>query len=268
MLTGGSTTVFALVAIVLSFGILVLLRLKKQFKVIVVDGCIGAGKSTLLDVLADELSARGYRVVPVKEPVEKWKKSGLLVRFYSNVSRYAYHFQTMAFHDRVAANIAAHQANVRPNFKEAIIDALFESLGFPTKPLLFILERSNFTDPLFMEMLHEGGLIDDLEMSNYKDWSDMWGKVMPYTPDLFVYLKPDIDVCMARCNARKREGESAVTLEYQIKLEAKHDTFFSQSHVKLSDCTAVKCVVLQTNEDFRTDRIKSLVADRFLTWIK
>ena len=138
--------------------------------VVVVDGIISAGKTTYINMILKKLTEKGWKVTIVKEPVDKWKTSGLLKRFYKDPSRWGYHFQTKAFHDRVMENVE-----------------MFNKFGASSD--IFILERSCFTDNLFMELLHESKLVDDMEFQDYKEWWSLWYKVMPYEPDLFIYLK-------------------------------------------------------------------------------
>lgn len=216
--------------------------------VIVVDALIGAGKSVLLEMLVDVLfKLFKIRAKIVKEPVEKWKKSGILDRFYKDPKRWGYHFQTKAFYDRVKANQEAYE--------EASKDDKID---------VYILERSCFTDRLFMELLHESGMVDDLEMADYRDWADMWQHVMPYSPDLFVYLKPSVDACMSRLRERNRGEEVNVTKGYQEALQAKHDSFFDGGWVEIAPGREVPVVTLMTDANFRDDEaVKIKVATYF-----
>lgn len=223
--------------------------------VISVDGGIGAGKTTYINMICKRLTQKGYRVTIVKEPVDKWRESGILGLFYQDPKRWAYHFQTRAFHDRVVENIEA-----------------FEAHG--TTSDVFILERSPFTDNLFMEVLHNDGLVTDLEYEDYKQWWALWYKVMPYTPNLFIYLRPDIDVQMARIDERNRTEESSkgggkgVTREYQEKLVAQHDIFFKEDMVNIGTNSYIPCVKLETNENFRDDSVtQEKLANHFETLI-
>jgi deoxyadenosine/deoxycytidine kinase len=217
--------------------------------VIVVDALIGAGKSVLLEMLVVMLfKLFKIRAKIVKEPVEKWKKSGILDRFYKDPKRWGYHFQTKAFYDRVKANQIAYEEVSRDG--DDTID-------------LYILERSCFTDRLFMELLHESGMVDDLEMADYRDWADMWEKVMPYSPDLFVYLKPSVDACMSRLRERNRGEEVNVKREYQVSLQAKHDAFFDGGWVEISPGRKVPVVTLMTDANFRDDDLVKVEVANF-----
>jgi deoxyadenosine/deoxycytidine kinase len=183
--------------------------------VVVVSGIISSGKSTLVKVLAKRLLDEGYRVASVPEPVKKWKDSGLLEAYYADVSRNGYLFQTVAFTDRVKANINTYQKH------RGEVD-------------VYLLERSCVDDRIFMKMLYDEKLITDLEYSSYLEWASLWQAVMPYIPDVFVYLKPSMEECMKRIKDRARPGEEGVSESYQIKLQKEHDLFFGEGALSAS----------------------------------
>lgn len=213
-------------------------------KVIVIDGIIGAGKTTYINILSKKLKERGYTVSIVREPVDKWVECGILQRFYNDPKRWGYHFQTKAFHDRVVENINVFNENPNSDF--------------------YILERSPFTDTLFIEMLHTSGDVDDLELQHYREWWNLWNKVMPYSPDYFLYLKPDVEVCMERLRMRNRDGETGVGKDYQEALEEKHNSFFKDGMVDVGNKMA-KVINVFTNEDFKNDDgIQERLIDEFL----
>lgn len=203
--------------------------------IVVVDGIIGAGKTVLIrQCLVPMLTKRGWKITEVKEPVDQWKASGRLQQFYADPSRRAYQFQTRAFHDRVReAQTKYHQ------YRESTD--------------IFLLERSVFTDLLFMKMLYESGTIDQTEYEDYLDLWKMWEEVMPFKPDLFVYLRPQVTTCMTRLQLRNRDGESGVKQEYQEKLQAKHDEFLGEDYVAISDCHYVPRLLLDTDSNFKDD---------------
>jgi len=222
------------------------IKLKKMAQVIVIDGIISAGKTSLIEeCLVPILTARGYRITVVKEPVDKWKESGSLTQFYKDPSRRAYQFQTRAFHDR----IRECQEQYRKHFSNTDI---------------FLLERSIYTDLLFMKMLLDSNTIDETEFRDYKDLWQMWEELMPFIPTLFVYLKPDVEIAMERLCKRSREGET-VSIEYQKALQEKHDEFLGKDVVKISESRNVSCLHLYTNADFVNDiGVKENITDRIL----
>jgi len=219
--------------------------------VVVVDGIISAGKTTYIKMLVNNLISRGWKVTVVKEPVDEWCEKGkngelsLLERFYQDPKRWTYHFQTMIFYSRIKENIDC-----------------YEKYGSVSD--IFILERSILTDNLFMEMLYENKTVDDLEYSSYKKWWNLWKKLLPYEPNLFIYLKPSIEVCMNRLKERNRLGENEISLEYQILLQKKHDDFFSKKFITINDNHYVPCFLLETDKNFKDDvNVQKELTDHF-----
>lgn len=177
-------------------------------EIVIIEGIIGAGKSTFINYcLKPTLERRGLRVAIIPEPVEKWKKNGILERFYRDPKRWSYTFQTMAFTDQVL--------ECRKMIELKDID-------------IFIMERSHISNRIFAEILYESGDIDDLEMEYYNEWSALWDKFIPNIPISFIYLKSSIDISMERIYSRKRSGEEHITAEYQLKLIDKHNRLFGE----------------------------------------
>jgi deoxyadenosine/deoxycytidine kinase len=203
--------------------------------VVVVDGLIGAGKSTLIkECLIPYFINSGRNVTEVKEPVEKWKRNGRLEQYYKDPKRRAYQFQTMAFHSRVHECLKAWKKHRKTSD-------------------IFLLERSIFTDMLFMRMLLHEKMVDETEFEDYKQLWNMWDKVMPFQPHLFVYLRPTVETCMTRLKERNRNGESAVSVKYQEQLMIEHDKFLNSEYVTIGCDHHVPCIVLSTDSNFRDD---------------
>jgi deoxyadenosine/deoxycytidine kinase len=199
--------------------------------VCVIDGAIGAGKTTLIELVRDRLESLGHNTVVVKEPVEEWKRVGILQEFYEHGSSpepgmVAYDFQTYTFVTRVEETIETAEAH-----PEATI---------------FLLERSPWTDRfVFMELQRD--LCGPRRMEMYDRWWNMWMRIMPFAPNKMVYLKPTLHDCMDRVHRRAREGEvkqsqqdptaepeaaeeddtggDGVLAGYQAKLIRAHDCF-------------------------------------------
>ena len=220
----------------------------RKYRVIVVDGIIGAGKTTFInECLVNYLTQLGLKVVVVEEPVELWKQSGALKQFYEDPSRRAYQFQTRAFHDRIKL--------ARQRFAEHKDSAD-----------VFILERSIFTDVLFMQMLHDSGTIDESEYRDYMDLWTMWSALMPFTPDLFVYLRPPVGEAMRRLRHRNRDGEAGVSEDYQVGLLTKHDEFLGKAQATISKDgveLSVPVICFTTSKNFVTDnRVRDKLCSR------
>ena len=207
--------------------------------VIVIEGLIGAGKSSLIEeCLQPQLNKKGYTVTIIKEPVDKWKE--ILPKFYEDPGRWAYHFQTKAFHDRV---------------KECI--DMWEKHSKTTD--IFICERSVMSDTIFMETLYEQKHITDMEWNHYMEWWNLWERIVPFKPDLFVYLDPSIEEVMSRVKNRNRKGEEGIGLDYQLLLKSKHDKMF------LEENNNIKCKILHfpINSDFKNDeQVKIELSDK------
>jgi deoxyadenosine/deoxycytidine kinase len=202
--------------------------------VVVVEAIIAAGKVTYITMIRDHLVSLGKKVVVVPEPVDKWEKSELLLRFYADPRRWAYHFQTKAFHDRVVVNQQAYETHG-------------DDVDY------YLLERSPLSDKMFMNVLHERNDVDDLEMKDYGEWWSMWNRMMPYKPTHFIFLNPSIKVCMIRLSERGRPGEDGVTFEYQLSLQKQHELFFAKGFVTIDEKN-VPVIRLDTDENFRDER--------------
>jgi deoxyadenosine/deoxycytidine kinase len=185
---------------------------KKQ--IIVVDGIIGAGKSVLCNLLSQRIKNSVY----IPEPVEEWKDIGILQEFYAslgtNAQKYlSYEFQTYTFLTRVKKTIEYFE-----KFPEAEC---------------FILERSIYTDKLFIEMQKE--IVGEMRMKMYYEWWNLWKKIYPIDFDkhdtTFVYLDTSINESLKRVDERDRSGE-LVSYGYQTKLREMHQNMFDECKEK------------------------------------
>ncbi len=202
--------------------------------VIAIDGIISSGKTEFI-ALIKEVLASEYDIYVVKEPVDCW--GDILKRFYEDPSRWGYHFQTKVFCDKVKENIRVYDSYLQSQNK---------------RKTLFLLERSPFTDRLFMQMLYDSKKVDDLEYQHYQEWSELWHRIMPYRVDVFLYLVADIPVTMQRIKSRARDGEDLITTDYQEKLHQKHEQYFGTSNVYVPEYSAdIPLIRLENNNDYR-----------------
>jgi deoxyadenosine/deoxycytidine kinase len=168
------------------------------------DGILSSGKTSTMSQIVPEFESRGKTYGVIEEPVKKWVDSGLLQLYYSDVSRYGYLFQTIVFHDRIKA---CEEGYKKFNGK---VDYVF-------------VERTIYTDTIFMEQLYKSNQITQLEWECYQTWCNDWERFMPFDLDMILYLRPSLEVAMDRLRSRNRDGESGVTEEYQRNLFEAHD---------------------------------------------
>jgi deoxyadenosine/deoxycytidine kinase len=175
---------------------------------IAIEGNIGAGKTTLLTELPRLLDPLACVCVP--EPVELWRSSGILARFYAEPQRWAYAFQSYAFLSRLKAQALAPAGEIT------------------------ILERSVWSDRhVFAAQCAEAGLFSPVEHTIYEDWHD-W-LVRDGAPDRvrldgIIYLYSTPAVCFERIARRAREEEtSSIDLAYLEALHARHETWLNST---------------------------------------
>jgi len=201
--------------------------------VVTFEGEIGAGKSTLIDHVRDAFLARGLNAVVVPEPVDEWRRVGILQEFYADKKpdcrgMVAYDFQTYTFVTRVMEIQRAAAAHPDAD--------------------VFLLERCPLTDRhVFMELQRE--MVGAVRMAMYNKWWGLWTQLVPFTPQKVVYLKPTLGNCQSRVSARAREGEVAaagersadesddkasarggVSAAYQARLRRAHEAFLQGRH--------------------------------------
>lgn len=176
--------------------------------IISVEGIIGAGKTTFVNFMKDKLNA-----IICDEPVAKWRETGILNHFTSDMKRWAFTFQIQVINDRIQ------------NLKDCI-----EKLPSPNNQII-IIDRSIYTDKCFVEVLKENGKINEIEYNVYQElWNNLEKTIgRNVKPDLFIYLRPTIEESMKRIKQRGRSEELSITSEYQEKLQIHHDKLFSVS---------------------------------------
>lgn len=169
--------------------------------VIMLEGNIAAGKSTVGQTLK-----RSGMFDFIEEPVSMWREeyaSNLLEKMYSDMERWAFTFQIMAFVMRVKT---------------------WQEILSRTDHDRVILERSVFTDRyVFAANLHRLGAISDVEWEVYRGLWEFLVSNYCVEPDYILYLRTPTDVCLERIEARGREEEKAITPEYLGQLEKLHD---------------------------------------------
>lgn len=181
---------------------------RKGDKVLIcVEGNISSGKSTTVNTLREAFQ-NDDRVKFLLEPLSIWEgirdKDGnnMIKKFYGDIKRYAFAFQMMAYISR--------------------LDILREALSDPDVDVI-VTERSLFTDRnVFAQMLHDDGMLEDVEHTIYLKWFDSFIRDIPETKVFYIRTTPD--VAMQRLRSRNRDGEN-VSLEYLERVHKYHDNW-------------------------------------------
>lgn len=202
--------------------------MQEQKPILIVEGNIGAGKSTFLKIVGSALNAQ-----LVYEPVNTWQNvagENLLERFYAETQRWAYAFQTYAFVTRVSAQEQHARINEQP----------FQ-----------ILERSVYSDRYcFAKNCHELGFMEDIEWKLYQDWFTWLVEQYTPTPQAFIYLRTEPDICHERLMKRNRSEETGVSLDYLQRLHQKHEDWLIHKKEISDRLNTVPVLTLECNEDF------------------
>ena len=200
--------------------------------VLVIEGNIGAGKSTFLRLLNQHLD-----IDPVFEPHDKWQNVGggenLLEKFYTDIRRWAYTFQTYAFVTRVLE-------------QEKEVHNCLSGVQ--------VLERSVYSDRYcFAKNCFEMGVMLPLEWQLYRDWFDWLVEGYTTKPTGFIYLKTEPSVCYDRLRKRNRHEEAAVPLDYLRRLNEKHEDWLIKRGGIADYLKDVPVLTLSCDHDFEED---------------
>jgi len=186
-----------------------------SFIIVSIEGNIGSGKSTLLANLREHY-ANDAHIVFLKEPVDEWEKikdaNGvtMLEKFYTDQNKYSFAFQMMAYISRL----------------KVLRDSL-EAIGKTDKQIIFITERSLYTDKLvFAKLLYDSGKMEDVMYQIYLNWFDTFSKEFPVHK--VIYVKTDADTCYGRIAKRSRDGEANIPLSYLENCSLYHDNMLDE----------------------------------------
>jgi len=174
-----------------------------QYPYVAIEGVIGVGKTTLVRLLAPDMKA-----APV---LEVFEENPFLSDFYADRARYA--FQTQIF-------FLLSRYRQQHNIPEALMRG----------PVL-----SDYTfakDSLFAHLNLAGD-----ELAVYERLHTAMAEKIP-KPDLFVYLRADLDALMARIAQRDRPYERGMDSQYIESLRLAYEGFiaaYSQSPVLVID---------------------------------
>ena len=204
-------------AVVGSVGICLYIKFRRPNKQILIsiDGNIGSGKSTLVDLIkshADKIPG----LVIVHEPVRKWKKIGILNKFYSNPMEWAFQFQSYVLITRTMA--------------------LLEAINNP-KNKVIITERCLETDlMIFCDLLGNEGCLNKTEMKLYSSMYELIRHdIVKKTVNGIIYVDTDPTLSYSRIVGRNRLEETPITKEYVYKVHKQHEKWLKSKKVCNTD---------------------------------
>lgn len=196
-------------------------------KIIAIEGNIGVGKSTFTNIMKNKY----INSLIVSEPVDMWlnikteQNENILGLFYKDIPRWGYTFQNLAYVSRMMK----------------IQD------GINSEKDIIFLDRSLGTDKnVFEKMLHDDGLVTNIEHQMYNLWSTFYEKYVNTNNNWkYIYLKCDPQIAYNRIQKRGRVEEKDITLEYLTKLHKYHEDWLNK---KSDDILIIDC-----NKDFEND---------------
>lgn len=194
----------------------------KTKRIYSIEGNIGAGKTTILKIIGK--SAKD--VTFVEEPVSEWQNLGganLLEKFYGDPDRWGFSFEFYVMLSKIKALAEAANSD-----KEIII-----------------LERSLFSNKIFMDISANLGKLNDLEYQVLiRIFNFFIQNVYPLLSGI-IYLRTPVETCFTRITKRNRGEETSVSLEYLSMLDEKFDKM-------ANDCT-IPTLVINGDYDLQRD---------------
>ncbi|TFH36717.1 MAG: deoxynucleoside kinase [Anaerolineales bacterium] len=163
---------------------------------VLVAGNIGAGKTSLTERLGERLGWETAYESVVDNPY--------LSDFYANMAAWAFHLQVFFLGHRAEQHVA-----------------LATAIGSS------IIDRSIYEDAeIFARAALHLGTISERDYQTYRKIFDLVVGRLP-SPDLLILLKAPVGVLMDRIQARAREMEKGITIEYLGLLENLYDEWLT-----------------------------------------
>lgn len=168
--------------------------IKTGKKYVAIAGNIGAGKSSLTSLLSNYFKWESF--------YERVDDNPYLSDFYEDMRRWSFNLQVFFLSSRFA-----HQRR---------IEALPHSV---------VQDRSIYEDAeIFARNLNEMGLMTKRDYENYRElYLLMTSYLRP--PDLLVYLRASVPTLVRHIQARGREFESSIRIEYLERLDVHYENW-------------------------------------------
>jgi len=171
-------------------------EIKTQVKHIAIAGNIGAGKTTLSNLLA-----KHYKWDAM---IEDTQTNPYLSDFYGDMSRWSFNLQIYFLNSRFQ-----QVSQIQRGDKTVIQD------------------RTIYEDAkIFAPNLYEMDFMSERDFNNYLSLFEIMSSYIS-PPDLLIYLKSDISTLVQHIQARGRDYEGSINLEYLKHLNEKYNEWIA-----------------------------------------
>ncbi len=177
---------------------------------IAVAGNIGVGKTTLTNLLA-----KNFKWEPHFESVDD---NPYLDDFYTDMQRWAFNLQVFFLNSRFG-----QLKEIQSSGKNIIQDRT-------------IYEDAN----IFAPNLHAMGLMTSRDFENYATLFDLMASFVE-APDLLIYLRASVPTLVKQIQARGREYESSIRIDYLTRLNERYEAW-------ISEYTQGKLLIIDTDD--------------------
>lgn len=164
---------------------------------VAIAGNIGAGKTTLTTMLAKQ-----YGWEPMFEDANT---NPYLTDFYDDMKRWAFNLQIYFLNSRYRQIL-----EIRSGKKTVIQDRTIYEDAF-----------------IFAPNLYDMGLMGERDYNNYFELFDTMSSQVK-GPDLLIYLKASIPTLVDHIQARGREYEGSISLDYLKRLNKRYDDWINE----------------------------------------
>ena len=178
----------------------------KSKKIYALEGNIGSGKTTIMKIISNHFKDVEF----IEEPVKQWQNLGgmnLLDSFYSDPKRWGFSFEFFSMLTKIEALLKAAESD---------------------KPII-IIERSIFSNRVFMDLSKELGKLDTMEYCMLINTYNFYlAHVYPQISGV-IYLDTPVDECIKRITRRNRGEECTIEKSYLESIKNKMDKMCDSS---------------------------------------
>ena len=178
----------------------------KSKKIYALEGNIGSGKTTIMKIISNHFKDVEF----IEEPVKQWQNLGgmnLLDSFYSDPKRWGFSFEFFSMLTKIEALLKAAESD---------------------KPII-IIERSIFSNRVFMDLSKELGKLDTMEYCMLINTYNFYlAHVYPQISGV-IYLDTPVDERIKRITRRNRGEECTIEKSYLEAIKNKMDEMCNSS---------------------------------------